>query len=104
MLLGEETTPLHLKIKAWHMNNTALGVSPGPPRIDHIKSFLIPSQELLKHIDPDGTQSDDYVTAILRPKADEWNMCNAWNVQEKPQDKGYSWAKASLFDGRDRKG
>ena len=61
-------------MKAWHINNTVLGISPGPPRIDQIKSILIPRQELPEHIDPDGTQSDEYVMVILRPMADEYEL------------------------------
>ena len=54
------------------MNNIVLGVTPGPPCLDEIKSILVPRQLLLKFIDRDGTQSDAYVLERLRHKADEY--------------------------------
>jgi hypothetical protein len=40
----EEGAPLHLKIESWHQNNKADGVEPGYPRMEDIKTVLIPRQ------------------------------------------------------------
>ena len=69
MALCEGTTPIHLKIQAWHRNNKKFGVSQGPPRLENFKELLMLRQNILKAIDPDFTKSTDELLAHLTPLA-----------------------------------
>ena len=53
---GEPGAPLHLKIKAYHVD-IARDEAPRPGlKLDDIINMVVPRQSYLKRIDPDGTR------------------------------------------------
>ena len=53
---GESGAPLHLKIKAYHVD-IARGDTQRPGlKMDDIITMVVPRQSYLKSIDPDGTR------------------------------------------------
>ena len=60
---GEPGAPLHLKIKAYHVD-IARGDAPRPGlKLDDIITMVVPRQSYLKYIDPDGTRPFEEVKA-----------------------------------------
>ena len=69
---GESGAPLHLKIKAYHVD-IARGDTQRPGlKLDDIISMVVPRQSYLKRIDPDGTR------AFADVKAEVTKMANRY--------------------------
>ena len=71
MACGERTTPLHLKMVINHEKFAARGESVCIDWCDY-KLVLVPRQNLLKKLDPDGTRSVAEMREQLRPMANAY--------------------------------
>ena len=71
MACGERTTPLHLKMVINHEKFAARGESVYIDWCDY-KLVLVPRQNLLKKLDPDGTRSVAEMREQLRPMANAY--------------------------------
>jgi hypothetical protein len=72
MECGTSTTPLHLKVKAWHVQNKRDGV-PVPFTLDRLKTVLMPRQALLRKLDPEGDLSVPRLKTLLEPYQREYH-------------------------------
>ena len=65
---GDDDTPLHLKLVLFHeeceRNDMPVGM-----KIADMKKVLMPKQRVLKHLDPDGTQTVEQLRTKLAPLA-----------------------------------
>ena len=60
--------PTHLRIKSWHENYNQIAY----PRIEDIKSMLVPSQRLLNILDPDGTLDTAELRELLKERRQQY--------------------------------
>ena len=58
----------HLRIKSWHENYNQIAY----PRIEDIKSMLVPSQRLLNILDPDGTLDTAELRELLKERRHQY--------------------------------
>ena len=71
MECGTSATPLHLKVKAWHTQNARDRLA-HPMLLDRIKSVLMPTQALLRTLDPDGDLDVPRLKTLLAPLQREY--------------------------------
>ena len=69
---GDDTTPLHLKIRRWH--DTRQEEDPAYSAMDCIllKHVLIPRQHVLKDIDPEGSKTAERMRKEIEVRAKEY--------------------------------
>jgi len=68
---GTASTPLHLKIAAWHAEREREGTAM-PLELDRLKTIIMPRQALLKELDPTGDLSVPQLRDLLEPLVQEY--------------------------------
>jgi hypothetical protein len=63
---GESGAPLHLKIKAYHVDLAQNDIECQGPKLEDIGSMVVPLQLSLKHINADSTRPFEEVRAKVR--------------------------------------
>ena len=66
---GESGAPLHLKIKAYHVDIASEDTQRPGLKMDDIITMVVPRQSYLKYIDPDGTRPFEEVKAEVKTMA-----------------------------------
>ena len=68
---GDVGTPLHLKIRMWHLDCKRRGI-PHPFKLSKLKCMFMPRQSLLKQVDPDNALSVSEVRDLIAPQLDTY--------------------------------
>ena len=69
---GESAVPLHLKIRAYHVDIARGDKRPPGLKMSDILSMVVPRQKYLKSIDPDGTRPFEEVKAEVKAMAQRY--------------------------------